>query len=177
MTGCLKKSDNPKRNLASKYFMPRLFIPDRVLPAYFSGAGYIMSASAVKKLLAVRRECDVIHLDDVYIGLLIKHAKLESEMMQSVSICTGITLEYGGVLPDAPTNPCLLSGLTMFHKFATGDEMIRSFNLLQNTNITDTCKPTDIEKIKKRWPKTTERTKFVASEWQELFEFYRRHPV
>ena len=90
MTGCLKTSDYANRKLASKYFMPSIFVPGPKLPAYFSGAGYIMSASAVNKLLAVRKNCSIINLDDVYVGLLVKNAKLESEMMQSVSICTGV---------------------------------------------------------------------------------------
>ena len=90
MTGCLKTSDYANRKLASKYFMPSVFIPGPYLPAYFSGARYIISASALKKLLAVRKNCSIINLDDLYFGLLVQNAKLESEMMQSVSICTGV---------------------------------------------------------------------------------------
>ena len=180
MIGCLKKQQKANRRAESKYFTPTDIIPGPFLPFYFSGAAYFMSKLAISKILLVRHTVPILHLDDVYIGNLIAQANMTDQMLQSVSICTGVhafSAEYkdannGWGLTEAPTNPCFMSGLTVFHRFIEPDEMTAAFNKLKSTNINKSCQqPGAISEITKRWSRA-QHLKFIATAWQTVFDNY-----
>lgn len=180
MIGCLKQKQATNRRPESKYFAPSDIIADPFLPQYFSGAGYFMSKLAISKILPIRDTVPILHLDDVYIGKLIAKAKIVDQMVQSVSICTGVHAfeetiykgaNAGWGITEAPTTPCFMSGLTVFHRFLDPDEMVAAFNKLKGTDVSKSCQqPADITKITNRWAKP--QLKFIAIEWQALFNNY-----
>ena len=79
MSGCLKDGEVTNRNLKSKYFTPIELYKYETLPRYFSGAGYLLARSAVLKLIQVRDRVMLFPLDDVYVGQLIKMARIENQ--------------------------------------------------------------------------------------------------
>ena len=165
MIGCLKKAEPPERKPESKYYSPTDLIPDPHLPPYFSGAGYFMSKSALSKILPIRDTIPILHLDDVYVGKLIKAAGLSDEMLQSVSICIGVqALGTQWELRGARTTPCLMSGLTVFHRFVDPKEMAQAFKLLKRTENRKTCVGGQIETFAARWTKNATHT-FIADEF------------
>ena len=116
MTGCLKASEKVERLPESKYFSPEDLVPDNHLPAYFSGAGYFMAKTAISEILRVRKRVPILHLDDVYIGKLIAIAGISEQMLQSVSICTGVHA-FGEEYKDAN------NGWNLFDAPKTRDNM------------------------------------------------------
>ena len=165
MIGCLKINEKTNRDLQSKYFTPTEIIPDKFLPSYFSGAAYFMSKLAISKILLVRETVPILHLDDVYIGRLIAKANIADQMLQSVSICTGVNVFERTVYP---TTPCFMSGLTVYHRFIDSDEMVAVFNKLKTTDVSKSCGP-----YPNRW--TKDKHQFIASEWRALFDNYRSY--
>ena len=143
-----------------------------------------MSKTAISKILPIRKEVPILHLDDVYIGNVIKKAGLSDQMMQSLSICTGfhafqdmhpdIDYKDDGTseweLTDATTDLCVMAGLTIFHKLAEAPELLGAFSKLQSLNITDCNKPEKIKEIASRWDKP--QLLFIGHEWQKNFKNY-----
>ena len=81
MLGCIKMQERPNRSLTSKYFTPNEMYSLTELPDYFSGAGYLMNRDAVFKLIEVKDKVPLLHLDDVFIGQLIKEAGISDQML------------------------------------------------------------------------------------------------
>jgi len=180
MTGCLKKADKPERKPESKYFMPKQLLPDENLPSYFSGAGYFISKSALSKILPIRDTIPILPLDDIYVGKLIVAAGLSQEMRQSVSICTGVhafeKAIYKGAmggwgLKEAPNDPCFMSCLTVFHRFAVPKELVTSFNKVKEGENSKRCTEPLITKIASRWAKKSSQ-RFIAEEFIILCNNY-----
>ena len=90
MIGCLKQYDFPVPDIESRYFVPEYFRTETIFPPYYSGAGYVMTQEAMKKVTRAVPKTDLFHLDDVYIGKLIKSAQLSGEMATSLMICSGV---------------------------------------------------------------------------------------
>ena len=84
MTGCLKSGQPTNRIFESKYFTPIEFYEPALLPNYFAGAGYFMNRETLQKLIKIKEQVPIIHLDDVYIGKLIKAADLQDTMLQGM---------------------------------------------------------------------------------------------
>ena len=56
MIGCLKEYDFPVPDISSRYFVPEYFRTEQIFPPYYSGAGYVMTQEAMKK---VRFYCQI----------------------------------------------------------------------------------------------------------------------
>jgi len=181
MTGCLKKAQNTNRRPESKYYAPADLIPDTHLPSYFSGAGYFMAKSALSKILEIRDTVPILHLDDVYIGKLISAAGLTDKMRQSVSICTGVhafeesvytkAANSGWGLKEAPTHPCFMSGITVFHRFLDPKEMEKAFKLLKDDESNKKCTAESITNYAARWMKKPAHY-FIAEEFRIMCNNY-----
>ena len=182
MTGCLKEHEFPNRRPESKYFTPyEMFAENTFLPPYFSGAGYFMSKTALSKLMPLRHTVPILPLDDVYIGALIAKAKMTKEMVQGISLCTGVGAQHhtatstsGWTIRDALQNPCSMCGLTLFHPFPVAKTMLRVFYKLKTSNVRNMCDYGHIiVAISKRWE--PDQQKIVADEWRVIFGNYKSY--
>ena len=66
-------------------------------------------------------------------------------------------------------DPCFLSGMTVFHKYKTAEELLTSFNLLKSYQVSETelC---DVEMLKQRYP---EVSRWTWKRWTELNENFK----
>lgn len=180
MTGCLKSGQPTNRIFESKYFTPIEFYEPALLPNYFAGAGYFMNRETLQKLIKIKEQVPIIHLDDVYIGKLIKAADLQDTMLQAVNFCTGVhafavalfgkTANNGWKLSDGPTEPCLMGGLTVFHRFAQGPEMKKVFLDFKNADVSERCSAAKIKTISDRWH--TKDIQFIGVNYKAVINSY-----
>ena len=65
------------RDEEDKWFLSQLEYPSDYFPTYTSGNGYVMTRSAMKKILAASFKTDMINLEDVFItGILAREAQV-----------------------------------------------------------------------------------------------------
>ncbi|XP_075132176.1 beta-1,3-galactosyltransferase 2-like [Leptodactylus fuscus] len=68
-TGDIIRYAIPKRNKASKWYMPKEIYPKNLLPPYCTGPGYVFSADLAKKIYDVAQIIRVIPMEDAFIGI------------------------------------------------------------------------------------------------------------
>ncbi|XP_036606768.1 beta-1,3-galactosyltransferase 2-like [Trichosurus vulpecula] len=77
ITGYIYKNRMPMRKPHYKWYMPRKVFPATIYPPYCAGAGYVMSGCLVMKILAVAQKIKAIYLEDVFVGLCLKHLRVK----------------------------------------------------------------------------------------------------
>ena len=83
---------HPKQNPKSKWYLPPSQYPNAYLPMYCSGAGYVLSMSAIQKILTVVSKVRYVRLEDVFItGLCRSYAGIEHT----------VNMEHSQMSPDA----------------------------------------------------------------------------
>ena len=70
--GCKHNPEIVVRNPTSKYFIPSQMYEDPKWPAYFSGAGYLMTGNFSKELAETAKQVKPVPLDDCWTGILIQ---------------------------------------------------------------------------------------------------------
>ena len=73
MTGLVAHRGEVIRDEDSKWFLPHDAFPESHFPPYARGPGYIFSLDLPRKLLEASRHVDAVYLEDVYLGLCMKH--------------------------------------------------------------------------------------------------------
>ncbi|XP_043835048.1 beta-1,3-galactosyltransferase 2-like [Dromiciops gliroides] len=77
ITGYIYKKRMPVRKPNYKWYMPREVFPGIIYPPYCGGAGYVMSGCLALKILAVAQKIKAIYLEDVFVGLCLKHLRVK----------------------------------------------------------------------------------------------------
>ncbi len=73
MTGMLAWGAPVLRDPNSKWFLPVSAFPEPSYPPYALGLGYVFSLDLTKKILEVSAHVKAIYIEDVYVGLCMKH--------------------------------------------------------------------------------------------------------
>ncbi|XP_047437614.1 beta-1,3-galactosyltransferase 1-like [Mugil cephalus] len=74
MTGLVEYEGGVCRDKYSKWYIPEELYSEPVLPHYALGLGYVLSLDLPKKLVEASRHVRALYIEDVYLGLCMKHA-------------------------------------------------------------------------------------------------------
>ncbi|XP_062327943.1 beta-1,3-galactosyltransferase 2-like [Osmerus eperlanus] len=77
MTGLVAKWPLVLRDPNSKWYLPENVFPDKFYPSYALGLGYVMSLDLPRKLVEASRHVKAIYIEDVYLGLCMKHLGIQ----------------------------------------------------------------------------------------------------
>ncbi|XP_063218667.1 beta-1,3-galactosyltransferase 5-like [Bacillus rossius redtenbacheri] len=105
----------PQRSRCSRWRLPEWLYPGDRLPAFLTGAGYVMSRPAVTMLLRRIADVPLINLEDVYVtGLLARRTP-------AIPLLTAASMRI-----DRPifAHPCRLRAGYLVHGFEAGDLVI-----------------------------------------------------
>lgn len=73
MTGLVVRGASVLRDPNSKWFLPVSAFPESRYPPYVLGLGYVFSLDLPKKILEVSAHVKAVYIEDVYVGLCMKH--------------------------------------------------------------------------------------------------------
>ncbi|MEQ2253462.1 hypothetical protein ILYODFUR_032346 [Ilyodon furcidens] len=73
MTGLVAHGGKVLRDLNSKWYIPWNIFSEDVYPPYALGLGYIVSLDLTKKLIEASRHVKALYIEDVYLGLCMRH--------------------------------------------------------------------------------------------------------
>ncbi|XP_071314208.1 beta-1,3-galactosyltransferase 1-like isoform X2 [Trachinotus anak] len=73
MTGLVARSAPVLRDQNSKWFMPVSVFPESIYPPYALGLGYVFSLDLPKKILEASLHVKAVYIEDVYVGLCMRH--------------------------------------------------------------------------------------------------------
>ncbi|KAM4744882.1 beta-1,3-galactosyltransferase 1-like isoform 1-T2 [Anableps anableps] len=73
MTGLVAHGGAVLRDPNSKWFLPVEVFSETVYPPYALGLGYVLSLDLAKKLLGASRHVKALYIEDVYLGLCMRH--------------------------------------------------------------------------------------------------------
>ncbi|XP_023188038.1 beta-1,3-galactosyltransferase 1-like isoform X3 [Xiphophorus maculatus] len=73
MTGLVAHGGRVSRDPKSKFYVPLDLISEDVYPLYALGLGYILSLDLTKKLIEASRHVKPLYIEDVYLGLCMRH--------------------------------------------------------------------------------------------------------
>ncbi|XP_027871007.1 beta-1,3-galactosyltransferase 1 [Xiphophorus couchianus] len=73
MTGLVAHGGRVSRDPKSKFYVPVDLISEDVYPFYALGLGYILSLDLTKKLIEASRHIKPLYIEDVYLGLCMRH--------------------------------------------------------------------------------------------------------
>ena len=76
MTGRVERGAVVLRDHCSKWFMPVSVVPESTYPPYAMGLGYVFSMDLPIKILEASLQIRAIYLEDVYVGLCMRHLGL-----------------------------------------------------------------------------------------------------
>lgn len=77
MTGMVAWSAPVLRDHDSKWFLPYSVFPESRYPPYALGLGYVFSLDLPKKILEASLHVKAVYIEDVYVGLCMKHLNIE----------------------------------------------------------------------------------------------------
>ncbi|XP_014858743.1 PREDICTED: beta-1,3-galactosyltransferase 1-like [Poecilia mexicana] len=73
MTGLVAHGGAVLRDPKSKWFLPQEIFSESIYPPYALGLGYILSLDLTKKLIEASRHIKPLYIEDVYLGLCMRH--------------------------------------------------------------------------------------------------------
>lgn len=73
MTGLVARDATVLRDPSSKWFLPESAFPDPTYPPYALGLGYVFSLDLPKKILEAALHVKAVYIEDVYVGLCMRH--------------------------------------------------------------------------------------------------------
>lgn len=73
MTGMVSRGSPVLRDHNSKWFMPDFAYSESKYPPYALGMGYVFSLDLSKKILEASAHVQAVYLEDVYVGLCMRH--------------------------------------------------------------------------------------------------------
>ncbi|XP_038162369.1 beta-1,3-galactosyltransferase 1-like isoform X1 [Cyprinodon tularosa] len=73
MTGLVAHGGQVLRDLNSKWYVPVDLFSESVYPPYALGLGYVLSIDLTKKLIEASRHVKALYIEDVYLGLCMRH--------------------------------------------------------------------------------------------------------
>uniref|UniRef100_A0A3Q1F6J3 Hexosyltransferase n=1 Tax=Acanthochromis polyacanthus TaxID=80966 RepID=A0A3Q1F6J3_9TELE len=76
MTGMMARGAPVLRDHTSKWFLPYSAFPESTYPPYALGMGYVFSLDLPKKILEASPHVKAVYIEDVYVGLCMRHAGL-----------------------------------------------------------------------------------------------------
>ncbi|KAM9423929.1 beta-1,3-galactosyltransferase 1-like isoform 2-T2 [Salvelinus alpinus] len=76
-TGLVAQSAAVLRDRSSKWYLPNEVFPEPVYPPYALGLGYVFTLDLPRKLVEVSRHVKAIYIEDVYLGLCMKHLGIQ----------------------------------------------------------------------------------------------------
>nr|XP_040026035.1 beta-1,3-galactosyltransferase 2-like [Gasterosteus aculeatus aculeatus] len=77
MTGLVERGGAVLRDRTSKWFLPEEIYPWNYYPGYALGLGYVLSLDLPKKLVEASRHVDAVYIEDVFLGLCMKHLGIQ----------------------------------------------------------------------------------------------------
>lgn len=77
MTGLIWWDSAVSRNFLNKFYIPRDVIADSTFPPYPLGMSYVMSSDLPGKILAVAPQIRAFFIEDVYLGMCLKHLGIQ----------------------------------------------------------------------------------------------------
>uniref|UniRef100_UPI0037E99600 beta-1,3-galactosyltransferase 1 n=1 Tax=Semicossyphus pulcher TaxID=241346 RepID=UPI0037E99600 len=76
LTGLVAKGGVVLRDPKSKWYLPASIYPYPQYPRYALGLGYVFSLDLAKKLVGASRHVKAVYIEDVYLGLCMKHLNI-----------------------------------------------------------------------------------------------------
>ncbi|KAM6980536.1 beta-1,3-galactosyltransferase 2-like [Aplochiton taeniatus] len=76
MTGLVANGATVLRDPNSKWYLPWEIFPESNYPRYALGLGYVLSLDLPRKLVEVSRHVRAIYIEDVYLGLCMRHLNI-----------------------------------------------------------------------------------------------------
>ncbi|XP_068431445.1 beta-1,3-galactosyltransferase 5-like [Clinocottus analis] len=73
MTGLVQGNAAVLRQRTSKWFLPEEIFPSPSYPRYALGMGYVLSLDLPRKLVEASRHVKAVYIEDVYLGLCMRH--------------------------------------------------------------------------------------------------------
>ncbi|KAH9360526.1 hypothetical protein HPB48_019018 [Haemaphysalis longicornis] len=118
----------PIRDTESKWYLPPSVYARTSLPRYVLGAGYVVSASAVRPLFQAALETPFFYLEDIFLtGLVAEKAGVEV-----------IHTSYLMTMNDSDAGLCKLLGTVSAHPL-TPDKQRTIWRRLRNDSATSGC--------------------------------------
>ncbi|KAJ7994477.1 hypothetical protein DPEC_G00249660 [Dallia pectoralis] len=93
MTGSVAVGAAVLRDPDSKWYLPLEAFPEPVYPPYTLGLGYVFSLDLPRKLLEASRHVKAVYIEDVYLGLCMRHLGIRPKDPPSWKLFRG----YAGV--------------------------------------------------------------------------------
>lgn len=93
-TGCYKSRADVIRNPRSRYFLPEEIFQDDFFAPYYPGASYVTTGEFALKMEDAILRTEVIPMDDVFIGELIKEANLTYRLFYKILILYYIVIKW-----------------------------------------------------------------------------------
>ncbi|XP_072321417.1 beta-1,3-galactosyltransferase 5-like [Eucyclogobius newberryi] len=76
LTGLVERAAHVHRYQSSKWFVPFEVFGENIYPPYVLGLGYVLSLDLPKKLVEASREVKALYIEDVYLGMCMRHLGL-----------------------------------------------------------------------------------------------------
>ncbi|XP_064820138.1 beta-1,3-galactosyltransferase 1-like isoform X2 [Oncorhynchus masou masou] len=73
MTGLVARWGAVLRDRNSKWYLPKEVFPEPVYPPYALGLGYVFTLDLPRKLVEASRHVKAVYIEDVYLGLCMRH--------------------------------------------------------------------------------------------------------
>lgn len=121
--GCYGYPEITVRRPDTKYFMPGELFPNSTYPPFFAGAASVVGREFLLKTIEEIKNVPPVPIDDVWMGMLMKKAGLNSKMINNEDISKGLFLFHEDKLPTFEE----MESLPVVHGFNDGKWMERFF--------------------------------------------------
>ncbi|MCJ8734584.1 hypothetical protein PDJAM_G00237030 [Pangasius djambal] len=138
-TGQLLLDSVPIRDNTSKYFIPEQIEKADLYAPYCSGGGYLYSRFTARTILQMSQSITLMPIDDVYMGMCLKQAKLQPTDHQGV-------WADGLIIPSAKLDiydPCHYREIILGHKFLP-DQIYLLWNEIHRKDLDCAKKEVDL---------------------------------
>uniref|UniRef100_A0A4W5M193 Hexosyltransferase n=1 Tax=Hucho hucho TaxID=62062 RepID=A0A4W5M193_9TELE len=89
MTGMVAIGAAVLRDPSSKWYLPKEVFPEPAYPPYALGLGYVFTLDLPRKLVEASRHVKAVYIEDVYLGLCIRHLGIQPINPPSWSLFQG----------------------------------------------------------------------------------------